>query len=48
MGREGGGGKMIWLTEKGWEAAVHMRETEGIAVTYEPHLYEVIFAHEGV
>jgi hypothetical protein len=27
------------------EAAVHIRETEGIAVAYEPHLYEAVFAH---
>jgi heme-degrading monooxygenase HmoA len=27
------------------EAVVHMREAEKIAVSYEPHLYEVVFAH---
>jgi hypothetical protein len=30
------------------EAAVHIRETEEIAVAYEPHLYEAVFVHKGV
>jgi hypothetical protein len=30
------------------EAAVHIRETGEIAVAYEPHLYEVVFAHGGL
>jgi hypothetical protein len=27
---------------------VHIRETEEIAVAYEPHLYEAVFVHKGV